>query len=220
MMITFRCSSCEKRFWFSDPEEHDGLLVCFDCRDRLVEKENKAAKEAARKRRLQERKKKKQEADRLLLEKVRADRLVHEKRSKKTLKQKEPDKEHKKEPNEAKPLSRKGPGLEKKAELLSKKKGRVLYVYADVKRVKAIEWLQGKRRIALNKERELRKTHKGGFSQEKFQRYVEAKKGRSLEWIISLLSRQGVLRPPYDEVVVDSELDVGPLVDELCSEVE
>jgi hypothetical protein len=93
--------------------------------------------------------------------------------------------------------------LLQEAEKLSDSFDSVLYVYADVKRVKVIEWINGKKRVALNKSREVRHTHKGGFSQEKFQRFVDSKKKNWLEWVGDNLSRDGVLRGPYDHVVVE-----------------
>jgi len=78
-----------------------------------------------------------------------------------------------------------------------------LYIYADVKRIKVFEWKDGKKRVALNKERELRRTHAGGFSQEKFQRFIDMKKKKSWDWIEDNLTRQGILRPPFEKVVID-----------------
>ena len=72
-----------------------------------------------------------------------------------------------------------------------------------MKRIKAIEWIKRKKRVALNKEREVRHTHKGGFSQEKFQKFVDTKKKQTPQWVEDVLLREGVLRPPYEEVVVD-----------------
>ena len=83
-----------------------------------------------------------------------------------------------------------------------------LYVYADVKRIKVFEWKDGKKRVALNKERELRRTHAGGFSQEKFQRFIDMKKKKSWEWIEDNLTRQGILSPPFEKVVIDCNDEV------------
>lgn len=94
--------------------------------------------------------------------------------------------------------------LEKVAEKKARNTSSVIYVYADIKRIKVIEWLNGKKRIALNKEREIRHTHKGGWSQEKFQRFVDSKKDKAWDWIEDVLTRKGVLRPPYDEFFIES----------------
>ena len=53
---------------------------------------------------------------------------------------------------------------------------KLLYVEATVKRLKVIEWIKGKYRVVLNKEREVRKTYVGGYSQKKFQDFVNQKK--------------------------------------------
>tara|TARA_Y100000310_G_scaffold124700_1_gene123413 strand:+ start:37532 stop:38125 length:594 start_codon:yes stop_codon:yes gene_type:complete len=92
---------------------------------------------------------------------------------------------------------------ENEAEKMSSSFDSVLYVYGDVKRVRVVEWKKGKKRIALNKSREIRHTHKGGFSQEKFQKFVDTKKRNWLEWIEDNLRRDGVLRGPYDKIVVE-----------------
>jgi len=108
-----------------------------------------------------------------------------------------------------------GKGKTKKlmeAKKLSEVYNNVLYVYVTVKRIKAIEWKNNKERTILNKEREVRHTHKGGWSQEKFQRFVKSKKKTALDWIEDNLSRKGVLRPPYEKIVLESDkkdLEVG-----------
>ena len=93
--------------------------------------------------------------------------------------------------------------LLQEAEKLSTSFDSVLYVYADVKRVRVIEWVNGKKRVALNKSREIRHTHKGGFSQEKFQKFVDNKKKNWLQWVEDNLKRGGVLRGPYEKVICD-----------------
>ena len=93
--------------------------------------------------------------------------------------------------------------LENEARELSNKFESVLYVYADVKRLRVVEWISGKKRVALNKERELRRTHKGGFSQEKFQSFVDMKKKQTPKWIEEHIFRQGILRSQYDRLVID-----------------
>ena len=79
-----------------------------------------------------------------------------------------------------------------------------LYVFVSVKKVRAEEYLYGKRRVALNKDREIRRTHAGGFSAEKFQRFVDAKRAHAYEWVQGLLDRPGVLKGPYDRITVES----------------
>jgi len=88
----------------------------------------------------------------------------------------------------------------------------LLYVEIDVKRVYVLEWLNSKKRVVLNKKREIRRTHAGGFSAEKFQKFVDAKKKKTFEWVLDLLERPGVLRERYDKTKVvsnDEELRSG-----------
>lgn len=79
---------------------------------------------------------------------------------------------------------------------------RLLYVEADVKRLKVFDWKDGKIKVVMNKNREVRRTHAGGFSAEKFQKFVDAKKHMSYDWIASQLAKPGIIRKPYDEVKV------------------
>lgn len=81
----------------------------------------------------------------------------------------------------------------------------LLYIEADIKRLLVIEWLHGKKRIVLNSEREIRRTRAGGFSAEKFQKFIYSKKENTIEWLIELLDKQGVLRPKYDKIKVVSK---------------
>lgn len=77
-----------------------------------------------------------------------------------------------------------------------------LVVIADVKNLLVEEYIDGKRRVCLNKEREIRKTRAGGFAQSKYQKHVDIMRDKTLEWILGNLSKPGVLRPPYDEIEV------------------
>jgi len=83
----------------------------------------------------------------------------------------------------------------------------LLYIEAEVNRLIAMEWLHGKKRIVLNNKREVRRTRAGGFSAEKFQKFVDAKKNKTVDWAIELLNRPGVLRYKYDLIKVISTKD-------------
>ena len=83
----------------------------------------------------------------------------------------------------------------------------LLYVEVDVNRLTAVEWLHGKKRVVLNNKRELRRTRAGGFSAEKFQKFIDAKKKETGEWAVELLGRSGVLRDKYDLIKVVSTKD-------------
>ena len=83
----------------------------------------------------------------------------------------------------------------------------LLYIEVEVNRLIGMEWLHGKKRIVLNNKREVRRTRAGGFSAEKFQKFVDAKKKKTVDWAIELLNRPGVLRNKYDLIKVVSTKD-------------
>ena len=78
----------------------------------------------------------------------------------------------------------------------------ILYVEADTKRLKAVEYTHGKKRVLLNKEREVRKTKAGGFAQSKYQAHVKWMKKQTLNWIEENLLKNGVLKDKYDKIRV------------------
>ncbi len=84
-----------------------------------------------------------------------------------------------------------------------KKYQKLLYVYLDTKRILAVEYIKGKKRIVLHKEREVRLAKPGGFSQAKFRRHVKFMKTRTIPWHTEHLSKKEVFRPPYDLIKVD-----------------
>jgi hypothetical protein len=84
---------------------------------------------------------------------------------------------------------------------------KLLYIEANVKHLLAIEWIDKKKRIVLNTKREVRRTHAGGYSAEKFQKFVDFKKKKTNEWVISMLEKPGVLKPPYDIIKLESKDD-------------
>lgn len=94
---------------------------------------------------------------------------------------------------------------EQEAEILAETNNSVLFIQATTKRLKVIEWQNNKKRIILNKEREIRRTHKGGWSQEKFQRFVDSQKERTFEWVESNLKKPGILRPPYNQTIIEAD---------------
>ncbi|MCK4492187.1 MAG: hypothetical protein KAU03_06160 [Candidatus Altiarchaeales archaeon] len=75
-----------------------------------------------------------------------------------------------------------------------------LVIKVDVKRLRVEDYVNGKKRVCLNKEREIRRTKAGGFAQNKYQRHVDMMKSKTLDWVQSNLLKPGVLRPPYDEI--------------------
>jgi len=84
---------------------------------------------------------------------------------------------------------------------------KLLFIYVNVKQIHAVEWFKGKKRVVLNKKREVRRTHAGGFSAEKFQKFIDAKKQKTFEWITDVLERQGVLKSSYNKIKISSPDD-------------
>ncbi len=190
-MFTFKCAECGKRYFFKDPIND----ICAICNDKKLQDEQ--IKQEARKQKIAERRKKAdEEANKRLKEELNKPKIKP--KNKPRIKAKTPVIIEEKKETKIKSLS-----LEQQAEQESQNYESLLYIYADVKRIKAIEWKNGKKRVALNKEREIRRTHKGGFSQEKFQRFVDSQKKKTWQWIEDNLTRKGVLRPPYEHLIVE-----------------
>ncbi len=80
-----------------------------------------------------------------------------------------------------------------------------LVVKTDIKTLTVEDYMDGKKRVCLNKEREIRKTRAGGFAQKKYQKHIEIMRDKTLDWIQDNLKKPGVLRPPYDETEVICE---------------
>ena len=51
----------------------------------------------------------------------------------------------------------------------------ILFIKADTKRLKAIEYIDKKKKVILNKEREVRKVNAGGMAKKKYRRFYEQK---------------------------------------------
>lgn len=161
----------------------------------------------------EERKAKEERANKLLKEQLAQEKAQQEqKKQEKRNRSQEVKKSQKateKKSIERKKLSRKQrssiSGKEQEAENFATQENTVLFIQASTKRLKVIEWKQTKKRIILNKEREIRRTHKGGWSQEKFQRFVDNQITKTPEWIETNLAKQGILRGPYDEVIVETD---------------
>jgi hypothetical protein len=186
MKLSFKCSQCQKRFFFQ--EDYQGL--CHNCYQKKIDEKKK--------REIEQQKKEKAK----LRNELANQKLKEELAKKSILKiKKEPLKKEIK-PELSKPQEIKEISLFNQAKSLAKTNFKVLYIEADVKRLKAIEWVDNKKRIALNKEREIRHTHKGGWSQEKFQKFVKSQKRKTDDWLINNLTKEGVLKPPYDKIII------------------
>jgi predicted ribosome quality control (RQC) complex YloA/Tae2 family protein len=77
----------------------------------------------------------------------------------------------------------------------------LLYIKADTKRLKAIEIVKGKRKVLLNKEREVRKTNAGGMAKKKFRRHFEHVKKRTSTWHLENLEKLD--REKYDKLKLE-----------------
>ena len=77
----------------------------------------------------------------------------------------------------------------------------LLYIKADTKRLKAIEFVKGKKKVLLNKEREVRKTNAGGMAKKKFRRHFEAVKKRTSGWHLENLEK--IQKEKYDYLKLD-----------------
>lgn len=90
--------------------------------------------------------------------------------------------------------------MKRKFEFFKEKEGRLLYIFADAKRVRVVEFLDGKKKVLLNKEREVKKIKAGGMSKKRFRRrYGEVKK-RTSEWHERQLEK--LQKRDYDKVKI------------------
>mgnify|MGYP003972147453 CR=1 FL=1 len=221
MKLTFTCITCNKRKFFTN--SNNGL--CPEChiinqnrsKQKQPEKEELKRKKEKIRKKTEERKHNIKLANEKLkteLEQERIKEIIKEQKTKedkkrklKKINYKAKIKKLKKEQNKRIKLEDQEEiiNLEKEAEKSSSSNETVLFVSATVKRLKAIGWRNGKKKILLNKEREIRKTHKGGWSQEKFQSFVKTQKGKALDWIESNLRKEGVLRLPYQKVLIQAK---------------
>lgn len=203
MSLLKKCVRCKKLLFFRYKEK-ENLFYCEDC---MIEKESEDKALEEKRKFLAEKKKRKK-----LLNDIQADKELKQEleleKQKLAEKQRKREqkllKKEKKEP-EMKPARKQ---RQVKTEYFSmheiEEYEHLLYIEATLKRLLVIDWLNGKKKVVLNKQREIRRTHAGGFSAEKFQKFVDHKKKTTLDWIISLLEKPGVIRKPYDIIRVRS----------------
>ncbi len=174
-------------------------MYCEDCKQVIAEEERQ--RKIAKKRRDQEKARiRNRIADEKLREELKKPKKSKPKRTEKT--EKTEKKTEKTEKKTEKKISKKSKGPTNEDIAMYP---RLLYLEVSVNRIKAIEWIDGKKRQAVNKKREVRRTHAGGFSAEKFQRFVDQKKKKTFEWIADVLTRPGVLKPYYDKIIIESQ---------------
>ncbi len=217
MAVIKRCALCRKLLFFSY-NKHGNHFFCKGClplqlkreaREKEIEEKKRQAQELEAKRR---REKNRKQKERLADKRLKRELELEEKKRKEKLrrrreKQKRNQEAKQKEAENVLPIKIKENN--KPGTYFSKQEiercSRLLYVEASVKKLLVIDWRDGKKKVMLNKEREIRRTHAGGFSAEKFQRFVDSKKAKSFEWIASLLDKPGILRRPYDQIRVNCE---------------
>jgi len=213
--IIDNCIKCNKILFFWQKHYFKNNVYCKNCVNLILieEEEKKELKKKEENRyRNQEKIKKTKLMNKLANEKLKIElqkekeeqlknkekkRLIEEKRKNRIkIKKDEPQHQHKKQSKLV---------YFTKDEIKDNEK--LLFIYVDVKRVHAIEWFNGKKRVVLNKNREVRRTHAGGFSAEKFQKFVDAKKQKTFDWIIDVLERPGVLKSSYNKIRISSQDD-------------
>ena len=167
MVLTFKCHKCNRRKYFEKFESIAGSKVCISCVDSIKLETKK--KEENYSKHLEKKHKRRKEASKLADETLRK-KLDQKKLVTPKVVRKDIVKEDLPVPKQKKP---RGLNSEKQIKQMSNEYDTLLYIHVTVKRIKAIEWRYGKKKILLNKEREIRHTHKGGFSQEKFQKFVD-----------------------------------------------
>ena len=81
----------------------------------------------------------------------------------------------------------------------------ILYIKADTKRLKAIEYVDKKKKVILNKEREVRKTNAGGMAKMKYRRFYGQLIKKTGPWHLEQLEK--IQREKYDflKLEVDDE---------------
>jgi len=199
-MIFRRCGECKKIVIFKGTKMR-GKFLCFNCKLNLLDDMNNKLLDIQERKREISRKKaeikgvlRNKKAD----EELKKQLLKPAKQKKaKTIKKKEIVKE-----NITKPVKKKNKKL-----VIDPTKS-ILLIEAGIKTLKVTEFINGKKRNILNKVREIRRTHAGGFSAEKFQKHVDHQKRITLDWITKNLEKPGVLRPPYDEVIIKSNEEI------------
>ena len=72
----------------------------------------------------------------------------------------------------------------------------ILFIKADTKRLKAIEYIDKKKKVILNKEREVRKVNAGGMAKKKYRRFYEQKIKKTGSWHLEQLEK--IQRERYD----------------------
>lgn len=206
MPFVFTCDKCSKRKFFQQYEILYNDKVCSACAEfvRTTKKKREEDYQKHLEKKHARRKKARKLADQVLLEEVEMEKRRAFEKGVKTIEGKKAESKTA-HPTLTKKKVKKELSFDDKIEQMSYIYDPLLYVHVTVKRIKAIEWRKTKKKVLLNKEREIRHTHKGGWSQEKFQRFVASQKKKAPEWIEQNLTKRGVLRFPYEKIVIEGD---------------
>jgi hypothetical protein len=218
MLFTFKCDKCNKRKFLQEYEVLYNDKVCMGCAE-SVRGEKKAREEKYQKhleKKHARKKKARKLADEVLLEEVEMEKRRVFEKGVKTIQGKQVTKEEKNIVQVTKKVKK---VFDDKIQQMSYIYDPLLYVHVTVKRIKVIEWRKTKKKILLNKEREIRHTHKGGFSQEKFQSFVDSQKKKAPEWIEQNLVKKGVLRFPYAKIVIEGDVGLKDVVKKVLEKI-
>ena len=90
----------------------------------------------------------------------------------------------------------------------------LLYVKVDTKRLNVIEYDKGKKKVLLNKEREVRKTNAGGMAKKKYRRHYGALIKATRKWHQENFNKIN-LKNSYDKIKIDGRDDYKSFFEQL-----
>ncbi|MEA3515119.1 MAG: hypothetical protein U9R34_06575 [Nanoarchaeota archaeon] len=214
--IIYKCLKCNKMLFFWQKHYFNNEVYCKSCRSLILNKEKREKEELKKKEdeiyKNQENARRAKLKNKLANEKLKIElQKEREKKEKEKQLEKDEKKEHRPVTEIKKDESQQHNKKQSRLIYFTKKEieenDTLLFIYVNVKQIHAVEWLKGKKRVILNKKREVRRTHAGGFSAEKFQKFIDAKKQKTFEWVTDVLERQGVLKSSYDKIKISSQDD-------------
>jgi len=214
MVIIKKCKRCSKLLFFKSKLHMDNYycLKCFPIAQSIEEENKKLEHEklmAEKKLQIKKARIRNKIADKKLLEELEREKIKQQQKIQKKaekLRLKQQNKSREKDTTEEYQMKRPIHKLYYDKNTIHQHDV-LLYVEADVNKLIVVEWLHGKRRVVLNNKREVRRTRAGGFSAEKFQKFIDKKKKETIDWAIDLLNRPGVLKNNYDIIKVVSTKD-------------
>lgn len=200
-MFFKKCAWCKKRILMTSKEDeqgfyHDRCYVEKQMQDAREYEENMQRKAQKDEERAAKKAQQRKLADKQLLDDLEQERVLQHVQKK----------VQQKKQSEETPMQKPAPQKRQKISVQSEET--VLFVEASVKHLTVTEYLEGKKRVLLNRKREIRRTHAGGFSAEKFQKFVDAQKRGTLDWIMKAIENDQLYRQPYEKIIIDAEPDI------------